>query len=175
MSKNTAVQPVKDDLKASEVAVPVVENDAPVSIETVCAEPVQQASTTAAVEDVAAQPKGSKKTAAAKPALAQKTPVKAIKKAAAVAQEKVAEVPKVAKLKKQAPKKPKLVRDSFTIPEADYALFAVLRQRALAAGIEVKKSEVLRAAVAALAQLEDAELIKAIGLIERIKTGRPKK
>ena len=125
--------------------------------------------------------KATKKVAAEKPAPAPKTPAKPVKAAPAAAKEKVVEAPKVEKAekapkaKKQAPKKPKLVRDSFTIPESDYALFASLKQRALTAGIEVKKSEILRAAVVTLAKLDDAELAKAFGLVERIKTGRPKK
>ena len=79
------------------------------------------------------------------------------------------------KAKKQVARKPKLVRDSFTIPEADYALFASLKERALAAGVEVKKGELLRAALAALNALSPAEFIKAVSAIERIKTGRPRK
>lgn len=82
---------------------------------------------------------------------------------------------KSAKTKKHPPAKPKLVRDSFTLPEDDYALFASLKQRALAGGAEVKKSELLRAGLAMLARADDAEFLKAIGLVERIKTGRPKK
>lgn len=77
--------------------------------------------------------------------------------------------------KKQAPAKPKLVRDSFTLPEADYALFASLKQRALKGGTEVKMSELLRAALAMLARADDAEFLNAVGQVERIKTGRPKK
>ena len=75
----------------------------------------------------------------------------------------------------QTPKKVKLSRDSFSIPENEYALFSTLKQRALAAGVDVKKSEVLRTALATLAKLDDAALVTAIGLVERIKTGRPKK
>lgn len=87
--------------------------------------------------------------------------------------EKMTEVPVTEKMVKI--KKTKLIRDSFTIPEADYALFLMLRQRALSVGVEVKKGEILRAALLVLAKLDDVELIKAIGLVERIKTGRPKK
>lgn len=72
-------------------------------------------------------------------------------------------------------KKPKLVRDSFTIPEADYALFDSIKKRLLVAGLESKKSEILRAALANLAKMTDSQLAKTIGLVERIKTGRPKK
>jgi hypothetical protein len=72
-------------------------------------------------------------------------------------------------------KKPKLVRDSFTFPESDYALIASLKLRALAAGNEFKKSEILRAGLAALQAMSDADLTKALGSVERIKTGRPSK
>lgn len=165
MSKKAAVQPAKDKVKATEVATPVAEKSAPATIQTTAPEPMKQVATAAAVKKVAAKPKVEKKVVAEKPA-------------PAAAKEKVAEAPKAekaAKVKKQAPKKPKLIRDSFTIPEADYALFATLKQRALSAGVEVKKGEILRAALVALAKLDDAELVKAIGLVERIKTGRPKK
>ncbi len=111
-------------------------------------------------------------------AAVEKASAKPARKAPAAAPEKPAEAPKAekpAKVKKQTPKKVKLIRDSFSIPETDYVLFATLKQRALAAGIDVKKSEVLRAALATLAKLDDAALVAAIGLVERIKTGRPKK
>ncbi|QID19135.1 hypothetical protein G3580_16825 [Nitrogeniibacter mangrovi] len=68
-----------------------------------------------------------------------------------------------------------MVRDSFTFPESDYALFAALKRRALAGGAEVKKSELLRAGLQWLASLEDARLVETLGRVERIKTGRPKK
>lgn len=187
MSKETTVQPAKDKIKAAEVATPVVEKSEPVTAQAAAPETMKQVATAAAVKKVAATPKIEKKVVAAKPAKkvvaetpapAPKTPAKPVKKAPAAAKEKAAEAPKAekaAKVKKQVPKKPKLVRDSFTIPETDYALFATLKQRALSAGVEVKKGEILRAAVVALAKLDDVELVKAIGLVERIKTGRPKK
>ena len=189
MSKEAAVQPAKDEVKVAEIATPVVEKSEPVTAPA-AAEPTTPVATAAVVKKVAAKPKAEKKVVAAKPAKkevaakpvpapAAKTPAKPVKKAPAAAKEKVAEAPKTEKApkvkKQQAPKKPKLVRDSFTIPETDYALFATLKQRALSAGVEVKKSEILRAAVLVLAKLDDAELVKAIGLVDRIKTGRPKK
>lgn len=186
MSKEATVQPVKVDVKTSEVATPVVEKNGPASTETT-AVPKKPVATAAAAAKAAAKPKTPKKAVAEKPAKKEvaeksapppKAPAKPVKKAPSPAKEIIAEAPKAekaSKAKKQAPKKPKLVRDSFTIPESDYALFATLKQRALSAGIEVKKSEILRAAVATLAQLGEAEFAKAIGLVERIKTGRPKK
>ncbi|MBK1680369.1 hypothetical protein [Rhodocyclus tenuis] len=101
------------------------------------------------------------------PAAATAAPVdKAARKVAAT---------KAARNKKPGAKKAKLVRDSFTFPENDYALFATLKQRALAAGGEIKKSELVRAGLALLDQLNDAELLKVLDKVERIKTGRPKK
>lgn len=72
-------------------------------------------------------------------------------------------------------KKVKLVRDSYAMPEPEYAAIAALKKRLLELGSEFKKSEVLRAGVAALVALNDAELMVVMGRVERIKTGRPGK
>ena len=70
-------------------------------------------------------------------------------------------------------KKPKLVRDSFTMPGGEYALIAMLKKRCLNAGVAAKKSEILRAAVANLAKLSDASVVAAVRRLNVIKTGRP--
>jgi hypothetical protein len=78
--------------------------------------------------------------------------------------------------KKEAPekgKKVKLVRDSFTMPEAEYDLLAQVKKRCVAKGVAVKKSEVLRAAIASFAALSDASITKLLAQLEPIKTGRP--
>ena len=72
-------------------------------------------------------------------------------------------------------KKAKLVRDSFTMPELEYAQITALKKRCLDAGISAKKSEILRAAVASLAKLSDTSLLAAVRRLEVIKTGRPAK
>jgi hypothetical protein len=72
-------------------------------------------------------------------------------------------------------KKAKLVRDSFTMPEAEYALIAAVKKRCIARGVAVKKSEVLRAAVIGFAGLGDAAVVAAVQSLEIIKTGRPPK
>lgn len=72
-------------------------------------------------------------------------------------------------------KKAKLVRDSFTMPDMEYALIASLKRRCLNVGLAAKKSEILRAAVANLAKLSDASLAAAVHRLEVIKTGRPSK
>ncbi len=80
-----------------------------------------------------------------------------------------------AKAVKVSNKKPKLIRDSFTFPENDYALLDSLKLRALANGHEIKKSELLRAGLIALQGLADDDLVKLLATVERIKTGRPSK
>ncbi|WP_415036679.1 hypothetical protein [Azonexus sp.] len=77
--------------------------------------------------------------------------------------------------KSAKPRKNKLIRDSYAMPEAEYAQIAQLKQRLLALGESVKKSELLRAGLAQLASLDDAALQEAMAGVERIKTGRPAK
>ena len=72
-------------------------------------------------------------------------------------------------------KKIKLVRDSYAMPDTEYARIGELKKRMSALGNEVKKSELLRGGIAALAALNDAELKAVMGRVERIKTGRPAK
>lgn len=107
-------------------------------------------------------------TAPRKPA-ARKSPV--VRKPASA---KVAAKPEK-KLKKKAETKVKVVRDSFTMPQSDYELIAELKQKALKAGLHVKKSELLRASLQAFSKLSTAQLKSAITGLEKIKTGRPKK
>ena len=86
-------------------------------------------------------------------------------------------IPKAAKpaLAKKAPKlRKKPVRDSFTMPEADFALIATLKARAMAGKRETKKSELLRAGLHALALLDTATLVAALGRLQAVKIGRPK-
>jgi hypothetical protein len=70
-------------------------------------------------------------------------------------------------------KKPKLVRDSFTIPKAEYGVLDELKQRAAKLTRPVKKSEVLRAGIKILATLSDAAFLTALAQVPAIKTGRP--
>ena len=72
-------------------------------------------------------------------------------------------------------KKPKLVRDSFTMPESEYELIAAVKKRCVAKGLAAKKSEVLRAAIIGFAAKSDTALTAALRALEVIKTGRPTK
>ena len=71
--------------------------------------------------------------------------------------------------------KAKLVRDSFTMPQADFVLIAVLKERALGFRRPTKKSELLRAGLQALAGLNDAALQAVLNALAPLKPGRPKK
>jgi hypothetical protein len=148
----------------------------------------------AAVKAPIAKAPAAKKPAAKKPA-AKKPVVKkaAVKKAVvkkAVAKKPAAKKPVV----KRAPvksavtkttkpvttakpvkaKKPKLVRDSFTIPKDEYVVIESLKIRAGKLGQAVKKSELLRAGVKALAAMSDIQFKAALSNVPTIKTGRPK-
>ncbi|MGJ7610268.1 MULTISPECIES: hypothetical protein [unclassified Variovorax] len=71
--------------------------------------------------------------------------------------------------------KAKLVRDSFTMPQQDFGLIAVLKDRALGFKRPAKKSELLRAGLHALQQLTDIQLRGALDSLAPLKAGRPKK
>ena len=73
------------------------------------------------------------------------------------------------------PAKLKLVRDSFTIPKPEYAAIDELKLRAAKLGQPIKKSELLRAGLKALAAMQDEPLQASLAAIPRVKTGRPAK
>ena len=73
----------------------------------------------------------------------------------------------------KASKKPKLVRDSFTIPKTEYVVLDELKQRAAKLAQPVKKSELLRAGIKALAAMSDTAFRAALKDVPAIKTGRP--
>jgi hypothetical protein len=130
----------------------------------VAVEPVAKtASLKAAVKSVTS----STPSAATKAAL--KTPAEVVPKATSEPTAKPAEV----KLLKA--KKPKLVRDSFTIPKLEYLKLEELKHRSVKLGTAVKKSELIRAGIMALAAMTDANFMKATKAVPAIKTGRPAK
>ena len=116
----------------------------------------------AVVKKVAAKPVRKTTTA--------KAPIKAAPvKAAPAKPAKPVKDPKPVKAKK-----PKLVRDSFTIPKDEYVVIESLKTRAGKLGQAVKKSELLRAGVKALAAMSDIQFKAALNNVPTIKTGRPK-
>ena len=105
---------------------------------------------------------------------AVKTPSKPVAKAL-VAPSVAAKSPAAKPAKADKPKKPKLVRDSFTIPKTEYAVLDELKQRAAKLGAPAKKSEVLRAGIKALAAMDNVDYLTALAAVPAIKTGRPAK
>lgn len=100
----------------------------------------------------------------------RKAPVKAARKPMLAAK------PVNTASKKPTPtKKVKLVRDSFSFPEHEHALLGEMKKRALKLGKEFKKSEILRAGIAHLANMADQALVAVLAKVERVKTGRPSK
>ncbi len=82
---------------------------------------------------------------------------------------------KVRKISEKSVPKVKVVRDSFTMPQNDYSIIGELKLVCQKIGLQVKKSELLRAGLHALGKMNTAQLKKIISEIEQIKTGRPKK
>jgi hypothetical protein len=76
---------------------------------------------------------------------------------------------------KEKSKKAKLVRDSFTMPEEEYKLLGDVKRDCLKAGIEVKKSQLLRVGVALIRQMEINKLKTELSGLPALKAGRPKK
>ncbi len=72
-------------------------------------------------------------------------------------------------------KKPKMVRDSFTFPKAEYAVLDGLKMRAAKLGSPAKKTELLRAGIKAIAAMQDAAFVAALKSVPSLKTGRPAK
>ena len=70
--------------------------------------------------------------------------------------------------------KPRLVRDSFTIPKDEYAVLEELKLRATNLRRPTKKSELLRAGIASLGAMPDDAFLGALARIPSLKTGRPK-
>ena len=70
--------------------------------------------------------------------------------------------------------KAKLVRDSFTIPKSEYMVLDGLKGRAANLTRHVKKSELLRAGIAALNAMSDKTFLAALNGVPSLKTGRPK-
>ncbi len=149
-----------------------------------------RAATPASKTKVAPTPSAprTKKAVAPKPATAKPAAVKpvAVKRAAAKSalakpaqSVKTTQATKTVKakpaLKVEKAKKPKLMRDSFTIPKPEYAVLEELKQRAAKLGAPAKKSEILRAGIKALAALSETAFKTALAAVPTIKTGRPKK
>ena len=132
--------------------------------------PARKAAPKPAVSKVATPKAPAANKPAAKAPATKRTASKAIVAKPAAAKPVAAKPTKV----EAKPKKPKLVRDSFTIPKDEYAGIDTLKERSVALGRPAKKSELLRAGLMALLALSPDALHAALEAVPTIKTGRPK-
>ena len=65
-----------------------------------------------------------------------------------------------------APKKSKLKRDSYSIPESEHKQIALLKKRCVDQGKPIKKSYLLRAGIQVLTMMDDAELLSAVARVK---------
>jgi len=105
---------------------------------------------------------------------AKKTAVAAKKVAARKVAAKKALPPVIVQAPATEKPKQKLVRDSFTIPKSEYQLLEALKLRAAGLKRPTKKSEILRAGIAALNAMADKPLLAVLNSVPSLKTGRPK-
>lgn len=123
------------------------------------------------------------KKAIAKKATAKKASVKKVAAKKAPAKKAPAKKASPNRAKPTAPvsapatkvKKVKLVRDSFTMPANEYQILQDIKKASLKAGVEVKKSELLRIGVGLLKTLSVAQLDAARSALTKLRAGRPKK
>lgn len=87
---------------------------------------------------------------------------------------KPAKADKAGKARSTKAAKPKVVRDRFSFPKAEYAVLDSLKDRAVKAGKAVKKSELLRAGLKALAALPDLAFRTALDALPARKRSKAK-
>jgi len=113
----------------------------------------------------------------AKQPRAVRTPAKTATPAEArpIVKKALAATVKPASEKLLKPRKVKLVRDNFTMPKLEYLMLEALKLRAGALGSSVKKNELIRAGIKALAAMPDSHFSTAIKAVQTLKTGHPAK
>jgi hypothetical protein len=153
------------------------------------AAPAKPSAKSSARPAVTSAAKPEKKAAAGPKAVKKAAPAPAIKENAAAVKADAKKIKAEAKAKVKAkneaaaatavkaekPRKPKLVRDSFTMPADEYAVLGEVKKACLKAGVAVKKSELLRVGVALIRKLDAAALKGALEALPVLKAGRPKK
>jgi hypothetical protein len=100
---------------------------------------------------------------------ATKTPIKRVAANSNKPMPMPAAKPAPSKLLKS--KKIKLVRDSFTIPKLEYLMLDALKLRAGTLEKSVKKSELIRAGIKALAAMPDSQFLAAVKAVTPSKIG----
>lgn len=161
---------IQTENKTPESVTPAIEVTAPATKKDV------QTKLVKAVAKTTVNKVANKKTALAKTIEAKPTKTKAVPSAAPKTQASPSPKPPKEKLESalKKPEKIKMERDSFTIPKEEYAQIANLKKRLEVLGKPAKKSELLRAGLKLLANMDDTMLQASMAAIPTIKTGRPK-
>jgi hypothetical protein len=135
--------------------------------------------TTASISQTASQAPAKKRAGTVKKVTPTKTTapasVKPISKTSVKPAKPAVSAPAAPKAKPVKEKKVKVVRDSFTIPKSEFTQIADMKKRAMALGVDIKKSELIRAGLQAIFALSDAGFKKALSAVPTLKTGRPSK
>ncbi len=97
------------------------------------------------------------------------------KKAAKKSAKKTSKKTPVKSTKPTKTVKTKLIRDSFAIPEKEYAALVAVKKTCLKAGLEIKKTELIRIGIALVNNLTTAKIKTAQAKLTQISAGRPKK
>lgn len=69
----------------------------------------------------------------------------------------------------------RVVRDTFTMPRSDQDRLQTLQERCLRGSVSVSRSELVRAGLRLLQNLDDGDLLAAVQAVEKMRTGRPKR
>ena len=162
--------------KAESTSTPLATPPKTAAVKTATRTPAakKQASATAPARKIAAKRPTAAKKSAPTSAAGPKAPVKSKVADASAAPQPTANTA-VNDSKPAKDKKPKMVRDSVTIPKAEYAVLEAMKQRAAQLKVTVKKTELIRAGMKHLATLPDAVFLAAIAAVPSLKTGRPSK
>lgn len=114
-----------------------------------------------------------KKTSSVKKVTVKKAAKKSAKKTSKKTLVKSTKATKATKATKTV--KTKLIRDSFAIPEKEYAALVAVKKTCLKAGLEIKKTELIRIGIALVNDLTTAKIKTAQAKLTQISAGRPKK
>lgn len=68
----------------------------------------------------------------------------------------------------------RVVREAFTLPENEQQQIETIRERALQQAVYATKSEVMRAGLLLVSELDDQQLMQLLERVEKVRTGRPK-
>lgn len=175
MAKPTAKKPTTATPVSAPAATTKPTTVAPTVANTATPAKVAPKSTAATTTPKATSPNAESSKATPAKVVAKKAAISAKSSKSVASVKQSPNVTKAAEVKAEKTPKLKMERDSFTMPKAEYAQLAVLKERLSTLNQPAKKSELLRAGIMHLTSLSDVALKAALSKVPTIKTGRPKK